>query len=140
MSSQHSQHDDESVVESQSVKQTQPSSQGLDFGREIHENVWGSFYPLVKDMKEVNLFKPKLTYRIGRSLHNDVVFPGYKISAYICNSRLVALQLTINFVGNKHAEITWDGRETKDSIIMLKDNSSNGTYASFISIIRSTKY
>ncbi|KAJ3931153.1 MAG: CAMK/RAD53 protein kinase [Lentinula lateritia] len=109
MSSQHSQHDDESVIESQSVKQTQPSSQGLDFGREIHENVWGSFYPLVKDMKEVNLFKPKLTYRIGRSLHNDVVFPGYKIS-------------------NKHAEITWDGRETKDSIIMLRDNSSNGTY------------
>ncbi|KAJ3886995.1 CAMK/RAD53 protein kinase [Lentinula edodes] len=100
MSSQHSQHDDESIVESQSVKQTQPSSQGLGFGREIHENVWGSFYPLVKDMKEVNLFKPKLTYHIGRSLHNDVVFPGYKIS-------------------NKHAEIIWDGRETKDSIIML---------------------
>ncbi|KAJ3810865.1 CAMK/RAD53 protein kinase [Lentinula aff. lateritia] len=101
MSSQQSQHDDESVVESQSVKQTQPSSQGLDFGREIHENVWGSFYPLVKDMKEVNLFKPKLTYRIGRSLHNDVVFPGYKISAYICNTRLIALQLTRNFVNGQ---------------------------------------
>ncbi|KAJ3802182.1 CAMK/RAD53 protein kinase [Lentinula aff. detonsa] len=110
MSSQHSQYGDEPESETQEVKQTQPNMQAQQYGREINENVWGTFYPLVKAIKQVDLLKAQLTYRVGRHLtYNHVVFPGFKIS-------------------NKHAEITWDGRESKDSIITLKDTSSNGTF------------
>ncbi|KAJ3713129.1 kinase-like domain-containing protein [Lentinula raphanica] len=109
MSSQHSQHDEEPLVETQEVKQTQQATQS-QYGREIDENVWASFCSLVKEVKQIDLLKPQLTYHVGRNTsQNDIVFPGFKIS-------------------NKHAEITWDGRETKDSIITLKDLSSNGTF------------
>ncbi|KAJ4490920.1 Pkinase-domain-containing protein [Lentinula aciculospora] len=101
---------EEPESETQPVDQPQTGSQVRNFGREIREDVWGTFFPLVKDIKEVDLFKPGLTYRIGRNAsYNNVVFPGFKIS-------------------NKHAEITWDGRESKDSIIKLTDMSSNGTF------------
>ncbi|KAF9029586.1 kinase-like domain-containing protein [Rhodocollybia butyracea] len=109
MSSQLSDADGELEVQTQEMTQ-KVSSQEQEKDDEFDENLWAMLVPMTKEIKQIDLFKPKSLYRFGRnSTHNSIVFPGYKIS-------------------NKHAEICWDGHSSKESIIKLTDLSSNGTY------------
>ncbi|KAE9403110.1 kinase-like protein [Gymnopus androsaceus JB14] len=119
-SSEPAQPTEEPEVETQPVD-SQSLSQNPELLRplwEVEEHVWAYLLPMSKDIKQIDFLKPQTTYRIGRNeTWNKIVFPGYKIS-------------------NKHAEITWDGMSSRESIITLKDLSSNGTFVNGVKLGR----
>ncbi|KAJ7140506.1 kinase-like domain-containing protein [Mycena crocata] len=83
---------------------TQPSSQ------DANDHLWGYLKPCLSQvLLRVELEKTAHEYSVGRSIQNNVVFPGFKISNY-------------------HAVIRWNGQQNATSVVTIEDMSSNGTF------------
>ncbi|KAF5374586.1 hypothetical protein D9757_010153 [Collybiopsis confluens] len=98
------------------TQQTQELSQERVAPKQYDEHLWASLLPITREIKQVDLMKPQPLYRVGRNARtNTIVFPAIKIS-------------------NSHAEISWDGQESFESVITLKDLSSNGTFVNGVKV------
>ncbi|KAJ6591334.1 kinase-like domain-containing protein [Mycena sp. CBHHK59/15] len=88
--------------------QTQPLTQPGSI--EQNDNLWGYLNPCLSPvLSRVELYKDCRDVTVGRNTANIVIFPGFKIS-------------------NFHAVIRWNGKENADSVVIIEDMSSNGTF------------
>ncbi|KAK7448870.1 hypothetical protein VKT23_013601 [Stygiomarasmius scandens] len=95
--------------ETQELQETQPVSQEYSYARD--PELWGFFQPCnpAGGFNAVLFLKENSVYKIGRHASNHVLLPGFKIS-------------------NFHATVQWDGKNNKESCVLLRDLSSNGTF------------
>ncbi|KDQ55702.1 hypothetical protein JAAARDRAFT_37119 [Jaapia argillacea MUCL 33604] len=98
-------------TDGQATQSTQQDSQPPIPGTTPDSHLWGYLQPCSPNIRRVDLWKIQPTYRVGRSVGSDVIFPGLKVS-------------------NNHCTIHWDGKETKNSVVTVHDHSSNGTFIS----------
>lgn len=76
---------------------------------------WGFLRPTRGTRHRIDLYKFQAEYTIGRSSDSNIIFPDPRIS-------------------NKHCIIKWDKRTARDSMVVVHDTSTNGTYVSIKSI------
>lgn len=116
---------DDSQEQTQSTQQaSQPLNTALD------EHLWGYLQPCSSALTRIDFWKIRPRYTIGRNIQeNQVVLPGFKISESLCATKH-RHPLTLDDPGNLHCTMTWDGKETHPSDVVVLDLSSNGTFVS----------
>ncbi|KIM40164.1 hypothetical protein M413DRAFT_413516 [Hebeloma cylindrosporum] len=102
-------HDDSQDSEQQTQTQsTQEASQPDPISLDAH--LWGYLQPCSAALTRIDFWKIHPRYTIGRNTEiNQVVLPGPKVS-------------------NQHCVITWDGKDSRSSTVVVLDLSSNGTF------------
>lgn len=100
-----------------SQEQTQPTQQASQpLNTALDEHLWGYLQPCSSALTRIDFWKIRPRYTIGRNIQeNQVVLPGFKIS-------------------NLHCTMTWDGKETHPSDVVVLDLSSNGTFINGVKI------
>jgi serine/threonine/tyrosine protein kinase RAD53 len=109
--------EDESMVndgdggDEEGTQETQPATQtGLTPSQTTSERLWGFLQPSRPELKRIEFPREQPIIRIGRNKDkNEVVLPGAKVS-------------------NEHCVIQWDGLEGAQSVVVVQDKSTNGTW------------
>ncbi|KAF8906569.1 CAMK/RAD53 protein kinase [Gymnopilus junonius] len=103
-------HDSQEEEQTQTQTQTQSTQQASQPQTvQCDAHLWGYLQPCSSALTRIDFWKIHPRYTIGRNNElNQVILPGFKVS-------------------NQHCTITWDGRETGSSVVVL-DLSSNGTF------------
>ncbi|KAF8644791.1 hypothetical protein AX16_008253 [Volvariella volvacea WC 439] len=111
--SEHANDDSQEVATQQ---QTQSTQQTNEPDPSVDAHLWGYLLPCSGSLTRIDFWKVHPRYTIGRNVQsNQVVLPGFKVS-------------------NSHCTITWDGKEDRDSSVLVHDLSSNGTYINGVKI------
>lgn len=103
------------IEQTQEATQSQSQSQSQE---SWNSELWGYLKPNNnKDgkLQRIDFYRSQHEYTVGRGSDNNIIFGDLKIS-------------------NKHCKIVWDQRMTRDSLVIIKDTSSNGTYVSIMSM------
>lgn len=120
--SDHDSNDSQESDLQQTQSTQQASQQPLPETDDTH--LWGYLQPCTSGLTRIDFWKIHPRYTIGRNKEfNQVVFPGFKIS-----ESLGITHLLLTLIGNNHCVISWDGRDSVDSSIVVEDLSSNGTF------------
>jgi len=106
--------DDANEDSQEQTQSTQQASQPVNTDLDGH--LWGYLQPCSSALTRIDFWKIHPRYTIGRNIQeNQVVLPGFKIS-------------------NLHCTITWDGKDSHPSNVVVLDLSSNGTFINGVKI------
>nr|GAT58521.1 predicted protein [Mycena chlorophos] len=90
------------------TQSTQPISQETQEFLDT-SGCWGLLVPVTSGDERVRLLKTKKEYSIGRDRVSDI---------HLANSR----------ISGTHATITWNEQDGKESVVLITDTSTNGTW------------
>lgn len=121
--------DDANEDSQEQTQSTQQASQPVNTDLDGH--LWGYLQPCSSALTRIDFWKIHPRYTIGRNIQeNQVVLPGFKISESLLSSQYSAPSHTRIVPGNLHCTITWDGKDSHPSNVVVLDLSSNGTFVS----------
>jgi ser/thr/tyr protein kinase RAD53 len=126
---------------------TQQASQYAPFYNGVESPFFGCLQPCHSALRRIDFQKTHAQNTIGRGPANDFVLTGMRVSEYpafffsgvislstffkfffFSGGEERSLMLLLFMKGYQHCRIIWDGREDRQSQVVVHDNSSNGTW------------